>query len=132
MTVDWALIRSMPDCYHVIVSDNYHYQDPDEQYAITGFASEAEALAECREMSILLNLAKALMKSIPPIQCLAMIPRLSGPRAVRQSSFRGGTMPESMRAGSCARRLRPEASKQHQQIGSQGLTHQRGSTWLSM
>ena len=50
MTVDWALIRSMPDCYHVIVSDNYHYQDPDEQYAITGFASEAEALAECREI----------------------------------------------------------------------------------
>ena len=40
----------MPESYHVIVRDNYHYQDEDEAYVITGFVTEAEALAKCQEI----------------------------------------------------------------------------------
>jgi hypothetical protein len=48
--VDWKKIRTMPGSYHVIIRDNYHYQDDDETYVISGFASEAEALAKCKEI----------------------------------------------------------------------------------
>ena len=50
MSVDWEKIRTMPDRYHVIVRDNYHYQDEDEAYVITGFVTEAEALEKCQEI----------------------------------------------------------------------------------
>lgn len=50
MSVDWEKIRTMPDRYHVIVRDNYHYQDEDEAYVITGFETEADAMAKCQEI----------------------------------------------------------------------------------
>jgi hypothetical protein len=40
----------MPDKYHVIVRDNYHYRDEAEAYAITGFRTEADALAKCHKI----------------------------------------------------------------------------------
>lgn len=50
MSVNWQEIRDRPDCYHIIVRDNYHYQNPDEEFAIIGFATEADALAKCRKI----------------------------------------------------------------------------------
>ena len=50
MSVDWEKIKTMPESYHVIVRDNYHYQDDDEAYALTDFATEADALAKCQKI----------------------------------------------------------------------------------
>ena len=50
MTIDWSKVREHPSVYKVFVSDNFHYQDPDEQYVIIGFASAEEALEKCRNI----------------------------------------------------------------------------------
>jgi hypothetical protein len=36
--------------YRVIVADNYHYQDPDEEYVQGDYASKEEAVAVCKKI----------------------------------------------------------------------------------
>lgn len=50
MTVNWTAIRDAPHRYHIIVRDNFHYQNPEEEYAIMGFTTETEALAKCQKI----------------------------------------------------------------------------------
>lgn len=48
--VNWAEIHKYPDCYAIIVYDNYHAHDPDEAYAIAGIETAEEALEKCRSI----------------------------------------------------------------------------------
>jgi hypothetical protein len=50
MAVDWTAVRSNPKCYTVIVSDNFHYMDPDADYAIMGFDNAEDAVAKCQSI----------------------------------------------------------------------------------
>ncbi len=50
MAIDRQVVHEDPEFYKVIVSDNFHYMDPEEQYELTGFSSAEEALAKCRSI----------------------------------------------------------------------------------